>query len=319
MRYYSVIIPVYNRPQEVAELLESLSKQSVKNFEVVIVEDGSTHTSQQVVNAYKEALTLSYYTKPNTGPGESRNYGAARSRGDYLIVFDSDCIIPAHYFEEVEKELNVHPCDAFGGPDAAHATFSKMQKAVNYAMTSFFTTGGIRGGKKHLETFHPRTFNMGIKREAYEALGGFSSMRYGEDIDFSIRMFEHGYSVRLFPHAFVFHKRRTNLRKFFWQVYHSGAARIALYEKHPSSLRIIHFLPALFVLGTLFLTGCSFWCPYSLAPVALYAMLTGIDATVKNTHAGIGCLSVATSFVQLFGYGTGFIVAFIRKIIFNRK
>jgi glycosyltransferase involved in cell wall biosynthesis len=315
MRYYSVIIPVYNRPQEVEELLEGLSRQSVKNFEVIVVEDGSTHTSAQVVHAHKD-LTLSYYAKPNTGPGESRNYGAARCKGDYLIFFDSDCVIPACYFEEVERELDAHPCDAFGGPDAAHATFSHMQKAVNYAMTSFFTTGGIRGGKKHLETFHPRTFNMGIKREVYEALGGFSAMRYGEDIDFSIRIFENGYSVRLFPQAFVFHKRRTNLRKFFWQVYHSGAARIALYRRHPSSLRVVHFLPTLFVLGTLCLIGGSFWRLYSLVPLALYAVLIGIDAAIKNKHAGIGCLSVGTSFVQLFGYGTGFLTAFIRKIIF---
>jgi glycosyltransferase involved in cell wall biosynthesis len=315
MHYYSVIIPVYNRPQEVRELLESLSRQSVKTFEVIIVEDGSTLSSEQVVNDYKGVLTLSYYTKPNTGPGESRNYGAARSRGDYLIVFDSDCIIPTHYFEEVERELNVRPCDAFGGPDAAHDSFNNMQKAVNYAMTSFFTTGGIRGGKKHLETFHPRSFNMGIRKDVYMQLGGFSSMRYGEDIDFSIRIFERGYSVRLFPRAFVFHKRRTNLRKFFQQVYHSGAARVELYKRHPSSLRVVHFLPALFAWGALFLTGCSFWCFYSLTPLLLYTVLTGVDATVKNKHVGIGCLSVGTSFVQLFGYGTGFSIALIRRYI----
>jgi GT2 family glycosyltransferase len=315
MRYYSVIIPVYNRPQEVAELLESLSRQPVKNFEVIIVEDGSTLTCEQAVDAHKD-LTLSYYAKPNTGPGESRNHGAARCKGDYLVFFDSDCIIPHRYFEEVERELDARPCDAFGGPDAAQATFSHMQKAVNYAMTSFFTTGGIRGGKNPLETFHPRSFNMGIKREVYEALGGFSSMRYGEDIDFSIRIFEHGYSVRLFPQAFVFHKRRTSLRKFFMQVYHSGSARIALYRKHRSSLRAVHFLPALFVLGTLCLLFGSFWRLYSLAPLALYAVVTGVDAAIKNKHAGIGCLSVVASFVQLFGYGTGFLAAFIRKIIF---
>jgi hypothetical protein len=194
-----------------------------------------------------------------------------------------------------------------------------MQKAVNYAMTSFFTTGGIRGGKKHLETFHPRSFNMGIKREVYEALCGFSAMRYGEDIDFSIRILEHGYNARLFPRAFVFHKRRTNLRNFFWQVYHSGAARMALYKKYPSSLRMIHCLPALFVLGVLFLTGCSFWRLYSLVPVLLYAILTGIGATVKYKHAGIGCLSVGASFVQLFGYGIGFLTAWVRKIIFKME
>jgi glycosyltransferase involved in cell wall biosynthesis len=318
--FYSVIIPVYNRPGEAGELLESLSQQEGNvPFEVIIVEDGSTLPCEQVANAYKGVLALSYYAKPNTGPGDSRNYGAAKSKGDYLIVFDSDCIIPPHYFEEVEKELNACPCDAFGGPDAAHGSFSGMQKAVNYAMTSFFTTGGIRGGKKCLETFHPRSFNMGVKREVYEALCGFSAMRYGEDIDFSIRLFENGYAARLFPEAFVFHKRRTNLQKFFRQVYHSGAARVELYKKHPPSLKIIHFFPALFVLGVLFLIGGSFWRLYSLAPVLLYAILTGVDATVKNKHAGIGCLSVVASFVQLFGYGTGFLTALFRKIIFNTE
>jgi glycosyltransferase involved in cell wall biosynthesis len=315
MFYYSVIIPVYNRPQEVEELLKSLSCQSLKNFEVIVVEDGSTISSEQVVRSYEKQLTLHYYVKSNSGPGGSRNYGAARSKGDYLIIFDSDCVIPEHYFEAVEKALNACPCDAFGGPDAAHDAFSPMQKAVNYAMTSFFTTGGIRGGKKQLETFHPRSFNMGVKKEVYAALNGFSAMRYGEDIDFSIRLFQQGYTVRLFPDAFVYHKRRTNMRKFFGQVFHSGAARIDLYKKYPSSLRLVHFLPALFLLGVLCLLVCSVWCAYALLPLLLFALLIGTDASVKNKHIGIGCLSVCTSFVQLLGYGTGFLKAGIYYLI----
>ncbi|MDR1985144.1 MAG: glycosyltransferase [Prevotellaceae bacterium] len=318
--FYSVIIPVYNRPEEVGELLESLAAQEGGvPFEVVIVEDGSTRPCRKVVEKFAGALSISYHAKPNTGPGDSRNYGAARSKGDYLIVFDSDCVVPVHYFEAVEKELATAPCDAFGGPDAAHDSFNSMQKAVNYAMTSFFTTGGIRGGKKQLETFHPRSFNMGIRKDVYARLGGFSSMRYGEDIDFSIRLFENGYNVRLFPAAFVFHKRRTNMRKFFQQVFHSGEARITLYKLHPASLRMVHFLPALFLLGALFLVVGSFWCVYSLAPLLLFCILVWADAGIKNRNAGTGCLSVVASFVQLFGYGAGFLTAFFRKIILKIK
>jgi glycosyltransferase involved in cell wall biosynthesis len=318
MIYYTVIIPVYNRPHEVEELLGSLTNQSYKNFEVLVVDDGSTNSSKEIIKKYEKELTVSYYFKPNSGPGDSRNYGAARSKGDYLIILDSDCIVPEHYFDAVEKELNANPCDAFGGPDAAHKSFNNMQKAVNYAMTSFFTTGGIRGGKKQLETFHPRSFNMGIRKNVYNQLGGFSTMRYGEDIDFSIRIFEEGFKVRLFPDAYVYHKRRTNMRKFYKQVFHSGVARIDLYKKHPSSLRIVHFLPVLFVLGVFILIAGSFFCLYSLLPVFLFCILVFIDSSIKNKNIGIGCLSLCTSFTQLFGYGTGFLTAFVRRIIFKK-
>jgi glycosyltransferase involved in cell wall biosynthesis len=301
----------------VAELLESLAQQSFKDFEVLIVEDGSTLPCKQVVERYADKLNISYYTKPNSGPGGTRNYGATKSNGDYLIILDSDCVLPSRYLAEVNSELTARPCDAFGGPDAAHSSFTPMQKAVNYAMTSFFTTGGIRGGKKQLETFHPRSFNMGIKKTVYEALGGFADMRYGEDIDFSIRIFEQGYKVRLFPCAYVFHKRRTNMRKFFRQVYHSGTARIDLYKKHPSSLRIVHFLPAIFMLGTVLLLVCSAICVYALLPVLLFILLVCADATIKNKSLRIGCLAVVTSFVQLFGYGSGFLKSFVQKIIFG--
>ena len=169
----------------------------------------------------------------------------------------------------------------------------------------FFTTGGIRGGKKKMDKFYPRSFNMGVRQEVYQALGGFSRMRFGEDIDFSIRIFKGGYTCRLFPGAWVYHKRRTDFRKFFKQVHNSGIARINLYKKYPESLKLVHLLPAAFTLGVaIFLLGTPF-CPYSLLPIALYALLVCMDSTIRNRSLSIGLYSVAASFIQLIGYGTG--------------
>ena len=246
---YSVIIPVYNRPDEVDELLQSLTQQSFKDFEVIVVEDGSSIPCKPVTEKYQELLDVHYYDKPNSGPGQTRNYGVERSKGEYLIILDSDCILPEGYFLAVEEELQHEAADAFGGPDRAHESFTNIQKAINYSMTSFFTTGGIRGGKKKMDKFYPRSFNMGVRQEVYQALGGFSRMRFGEDIDFSIRIFKGGYTCRLFPGAWVYHKRRTDFRKFFKQVHNSGIARINLYKKYPESLKLVHLLPAAFTLG----------------------------------------------------------------------
>ena len=248
----SLIIPVYNRPDEVEELLESLTQQSERNFEVILVEDGSQTPCDVVAERFKDRLELSYYAIPNGGPGHARNYGAKQSKGDYLIVLDSDCILPPGYIQAVNRELEETNADAFGGPDRASDSFTDVQKAINYAMTSFFTTGGIRGGKKKMDKFYPRSFNMGIRRTVYESLNGFSAMRFGEDIDFSIRLFKGGYKVCLFPSAWVYHKRRTDWRKFFRQVYNSGIARINLYKRYPDSLKIVHLLPAVFTAGILF-------------------------------------------------------------------
>ena len=209
---YSFIIPVYNRPEEVDELLNSLTRQTNKNFEVLIVEDGSSVPCKEVVDNYADRLDICYYFKSNSGPGQTRNYGAERGHGEYLIILDSDCILPEGYLAAVESELQRQKADAFGGPDCAHDSFTNIQKAINYAMTSFFTTGGIRGGKKKMDKFYPRSFNMGVRAEVYKALGGFSKMRFGEDIDFSIRIFKNGYTCRLFPDAWVYHKRRTDLK-----------------------------------------------------------------------------------------------------------
>ncbi|ALO47752.1 glycosyltransferase [Hoylesella enoeca] len=317
---YSFIIPVYNRPDEVDELLESLTTQSLKSFEVIIVEDGSSVTCREVCNRYTDKLDLKYFEKSNSGPGQSRNYGAERSSGDYLIVLDSDVVLPAGYLQAVDDELKREPADAFGGPDSAHASFTDTQKAISYSMTAFFTTGGIRGGKKKLDKFYPRSFNMGIRRDVYAQLGGFSKMRFGEDIDFSIRIFKAGCSCRLFPEAWVWHKRRTDFRKFFRQVYNSGIARINLYKKYPESLKAVHLLPMLFTVGVLLLVVLSAFLR-SLWPLSLllfYAAIIFGDALRVSRNLKVALLAVVAAFTQLMGYGFGFLNAWWKRCVLGR-
>ncbi len=316
---YSLIIPVYNRPDEVDELLESLIAQTFKDFEVIVVEDGSSLPCKNVVDKYCDRLDVHYYSKPNSGPGQTRNFGAERSKGEYWLVLDSDCVLPEGYLAAVEAELQREPADAFGGPDRAHDSFTPVQKAINYAMTSFFTTGGIRGGKKKMDKFYPRSFNMGVKSEVYRALGGFSRMRFGEDIDFSIRIFKGGYRCRLFPDAWVWHKRRTDLKKFFKQVHNSGIARINLYKKYPDSLKLVHILPAVFTVGVILVVLCSLLCIWSLLLLAVFALVIFIDSSIQNKSLKIGTLSVVAAFIQLTGYGTGFLAAWWKRCVLGRE
>ncbi len=323
---FSVVVPVFNRPDEVDELLESLTIQTLKDFEVIIVEDGSEISCEEICGKYCGKLNLRYYKKENSGPGQSRNFGAERASGDFLLILDSDVVLPSGYMQAVADELEHESADAFGGPDAAHPDFSDIQKAISYSMTSFFTTGGIRGGKKKLDKFYPRSFNMGIRREVYQRLGGFSKMRFGEDIDFSIRIFKAGCKCRLFPEAWVWHKRRTDFRKFFRQVYNSGIARINLYKKYPESLKLVHLLPAVFTLGVaglIVLSVITAFChpPVSLlllCPILLYIIIIGVDSAVQNKSAKVGILSIPASFVQLMGYGTGFLSAWWQRCVRGR-
>ena len=331
---YSIIVPVYNRPDEVDELLESLTRQTFKQFEVIIVEDGSKNDCRSVVEKYTAALDIHYYYKDNSGPGQSRNYGAERSKGDYLIVLDSDVVLPEGYLQAVESELKANPCDAFGGPDSAHPSFTDVQKAISYSMTSFFTTGGIRGGKKKLDKFYPRSFNMGIRRDIYQQLGGFSKMRFGEDIDFSIRIFKAGCSCRLFPEAWVWHKRRTDMRKFFRQVYNSGIARINLHKRHPGSMKLVHLLPMVFTVGVICMILVSavgrvlmeyddvdrwYWlCAAPWLPIIAYCLLIFTDSSLQNKSIKIGLLSIAAAFTQLMGYGFGFIEAWWKRCVLGK-
>lgn len=324
---YSVIIPVYNRPDEVDELLSSLCMQTKSDFEVVVVEDGSSIPCEEVVKRYASQLLIRYFVKPNSGPGQSRNYGAERSQGEYIIVLDSDVVLPRGYIAAVDEVLAREPLDAFGGPDAAHPDFTPIQKAISYSMTSFFTTGGIRGGKKQLDKkFYPRSFNMGVKATLWSKLGGFADMRFGEDIDFSIRIYESGAKCSLIPEAWVWHKRRTDLKKFFKQVHNSGIARINLMKRHPGSLKLVHLLPAVFTFGVstmllLALVGLP-WCVHALwclAPMVLYSVLIFVDSSIANRSAKVGLLSVPAAYVQLMGYGTGFIRAWYLRCICGRN
>ena len=323
---YSFVIPVYNRPDEVDELLESLTRQDYKDFEVVVVEDGSVVPCAEVVDRYATRLDVHYFSKPNSGPGQTRNYGVEHSQGEYVLILDSDVVLPEGYLSAVEAELSAHPCDAFGGPDRAHESFTPMQKAINYAMTSFFTTGGIRGGKKKMDKFYPRSFNMGVRRSTYLALGGFSKMRFGEDIDFSTRIFKGGYACRLFPEAWVWHKRRTDLRKFFKQVHNSGIARINLMKRHPGTLKLVHTLPGLFTAGCLLLVvlalaaallGCPHWWAM-LLPFLLFALVIFADASMASRSVGVGIRAVAASYVQLWGYGSGFWRAWWQRCVLGK-
>ena len=316
------------------ELLESLSNQTLKDFEVIIVEDGSKKNCKDVCDKYADILALHYYAKENSGPGQSRNYGAERANGDYLLILDSDVVLPEGYIQTVEDTLRETSAEAFGGPDAAHPSFTPVQKAISYSMTSFFTTGGIRGGKTKLDKFYPRSFNMGIRRDVYLQLGGFSKMRFGEDIDFSYRIVEAGYRPRLFPEAWVWHKRRTDFRKFFRQVYNSGIARINLEKRHPGTMKLVHLLPTVFTVGVIGLILISavgralmhyvdrdqfYWmCFAPWIPIILYSLLICADSTIKNKSLKVGLLSVPAAFVQLMGYGLGFIESWWKRCILRQ-
>ncbi|MCR5366682.1 MAG: glycosyltransferase [Prevotella sp.] len=321
---YSIIVPVYNRPDEVDELLESLCSQTFKDFEAIIVEDGSQKPCKDVCDKYASILDLHYYLKNNSGPGQSRNYGVERAHGEYVIILDSDVVLPTTYLEATDKSLTSYLSPltsivAWGGPDAAHPSFTPVQKAISYSMTSFFTTGGIRGGKAKLDKFYPRSFNMGIRRDVYQQLGGFSKMRFGEDIDFSYRIVEAGYMPRLFPDAWVWHKRRTDFRKFFRQVYNSGIARINLEKRHPGTMKLVHLLPMVFTLGVIgLLLLAPFTCGVSLLPLILYCLLIFVDSSLKNKSLWVGLLSVPAAFVQLMGYGFGFLESWWKRCVLKQ-
>lgn len=315
--HLSIIVPVYNRPDEVTELLESLAKQTDKDFEVLVIEDGSTIKCDEVCKQYEDRLDLHYYFKPNSGRSETRNYGMDRASGNYFVIFDSDCIMPPQYVEVVKRNLTSDYVDCYGGPDAADRSFNDMQKAISYSMTSFMTTGGIRGGTKNVKKFSPRSFNMGISKEVYEKVGGYKNM-IGEDIDLSFRIKEAGFESRLFPDAHVYHKRRVSLKKFFWQVNTFGKARLLLNKLHPGSLKLVHTLPALFALGNVGLVllailfailQCEYWWIW-LLPIACYVLAIFTESLIKNKKLSIAFLSIASSYTQLFGYGLGFIDEF---------
>lgn len=317
---YSFIIPVYNRPIEVQELLESfLAMTFDRTYEIVIVEDGSSETSKDVVAAFKDQLNISYYFKENTGPGDSRNFGMRHAKGNYFIILDSDCLVPSHYLTTVDSFLKSNYSHCFGGADAAHHSFSNLQKAINYVMTSFFTTGGIRGSKKSITKFEPRSFNMGISKKVFEITQGFAKIHPGEDPDLSQRILKAGFKTNFLPDAFVYHKRRISWSKFYTQVKKFGLVRPILSSWHPDSVKITFWFPTLFivfVLGSM-CVGMLFH-PIFLLPLVGYLMFIFLDASIKNRSLFIGLLTLPAVFVQFFGYGWAFLkstyfIRFLKK------
>jgi glycosyltransferase involved in cell wall biosynthesis len=307
--FFSLIIPVYNRPDEIDELLASLVLQEYKEqFEVVIIEDGSAYDCRSVIEVYKDLLAVSYYYKDNSGPGDSRNYGMKVAKGDYFIILDSDCIIPPHYLQSVADNLAAGYVDCFGGPDAALDTFSDMQKAINFTMTSFITTGGVRGKTEAIEKFQPRSFNMGLSKQAFEASGGFGNIHPGEDPDLSIRLWKMGYVTKLFPNSFVYHKRRIDLEKFHIQVNKFGKARPILDLWHPEYKKVTFLFPSFFISGLiislilLLIKVQVFFYSY-----ILYFILVGLISGIQNNSFRIGCLSIVAAFIQFYGYGSGYL------------
>jgi glycosyltransferase involved in cell wall biosynthesis len=312
--YFSIIVPVYNRIDEVSDLLESLTHQSDNDFEIVLVEDGSTEPCKAVADQYADRLNLQYYHKSNEGRSIARNYGIVRANGDYFVFVDSDCVLPPDYIEQLHLSLRNDYSDCFGGPDAAHESFTDIQKAINYSMTSFLTTGGIRGGKVQLEKFVPRTFNMGFSRKVYEKVGGFREM-FSEDIDMSTRIRLAGFGIKLFRNVSVYHKRRVDFKKFWRQVHVFGMSRITLKLLYPGSMKAVHTLPALFVIFSIIMVLGTIWCRWSIVPLAFYLLCVWIAGIISTLSLKIGSIGVITSLIQLFGYGTGFIKAYVWKIL----
>jgi len=311
--FFSLIIPVYNRPDEVQELLQSLSESEyAEGFEVVIVEDGSSLPCEKVVDDYRSKLEISYYFKDNSGPGNSRNFGMEKAKGDYFLIFDSDCIIPKQYLTEVAKALKHRYVDCFGGPDQALDSFSDVQKAINFAMTSFITTGGIRGGSEMIDKFQPRSFNMGISKKAFESSGGFGNIHPGEDPDLSIRLWNLGFQTALFPKAFVYHKRRIDWEKFSVQVNKFGKARPILNHWYPEYSKITYFIPTVFI-GLFFvaLILLAFGIPIGVFCFGLYFLAVVVFSSIQNKSLKIGFLSLIAVWKQFYGYGTGFLKSFV--------
>lgn len=314
---YSIIIPVFNRPQEVEELLESLISQYYKNFEVLIIEDGSILRCDDVVDRYRDKLSIQYFFKPNSGPGPSRNFGYAHARGEYFIVFDSDCIIPPEYFNAVEHALQTERLDAWGGPDRAHQNFTPIQRAMGYTMSSVLTTGGIRGQQKHVGWFQPRSFNMGISRKVFEATGGFKFSHLAEDVEFSIRMKKEGFKVGLIPEAFVYHKRRPNFKEFYRQVFNFGRGRAMVGQAHPQEVKLTHWFPTAFILGVFVTVLISPFYPTVSLLAAIgylvYFLLIFFHSLKVNRNLGVAILSVPSALLQLWGYGTGFFKEWLKS------
>jgi cellulose synthase/poly-beta-1,6-N-acetylglucosamine synthase-like glycosyltransferase len=308
--FYSIILPTFGRPDEVENFLESISLQQNKNFEVIIVDGSLDDILHPVIDKYKPIVDLKYLHEKSLGASESRNLGCTKAKGDFLVFIDSDCVVPPDYFVKVEEFLKLNPkIDAYGCPDAADESFSNLQKAINYAMTSMLTTGGIRGKKKHVGKFQLRGFNMGIRSESFFAVGGYSGMQVAEDIDLSMRLQKAGYQTALIPEAFVYHRRKATLYKFFRQLYFHGKGRIDLHLKHGDALKMVHLLPSFFVLYlfTGIISAFFFKTIFLLFLISFlfYILAVFLNALISNHSMSVGFLSIVTSLELLIAYGLG--------------
>lgn len=329
-RFYSVIVPSFNRQEEIRELLNSFTALNfpVERYELIIADDGSGDGTAELVQEFRRNchFTLHFYRQQNRGPGAARNMGMERAKGDFFIFVDSDCTVSPGWLAAIDRELHHQQADAFGGPDSQRDDFPPLLKAINYSMTSFITTGGIRGHKqKSLGKFYPRSFNMGLSRKVYEKVGGFGGLRHGQDIEFSHRIIASGAKVILVPDALVYHKRRTSIRKFFRQVFNWGVARINLYKIDPAMLEPVHALPALATLLLILLIIGSLLFPavwgvfkWLLLAAGAILLLSGIHAAGLYRNLRLLYLAPLVMPIQIIGYGLGFCSAFIARVIFKR-
>ena len=331
--FFSIVIPLYNRPDEIRELLDSLTHQSYTSFEVIVVEDGSSIPAKDIVLSFANRLDIHYFEKSNTGQGFTRNFGFEKAKGDFFIVFDSDVLVPADYLQKVRGSIEKNGWDAFGGPDAAHKSFTTVQKAISYSMTSPFTTGGIRGNKKHVGQFHPRSFNMGISRQVFQKTGGYKLSRRSEDIEFSIRMINEGFKVGLIPEAFVYHKRRTSFSQFFKQTHGFGKGRIDIAQMYPGELKLVHALPAIFTLGVIFLAVLNIfnWLTFNEISslhylgfignvfLVIYTLLLFVHALIQTKSISVAFSAVIAAYTQLLAYGFGFMKNYIDRVWLHKN
>lgn len=316
----SLIIPVYNRPEEIQELLASLSAQKNKDFEVIIVEDGLQKPCKEVVAKFETQISIQYLVQLGTGVSYRRNYGSSQAKGDFFVYLDSDVIVPPNYTEVLHQKIKDAQIEVFGGPDAGLNDFPPSILAINYAMTSFFTTGGIRGGRKKIGKYYPRSFNMGVSKRVFEDVGGFPQITPpGEDLMFSFEIIRKGYSPVLISEAHVYHKRKANFRKFWRQMKSFGFVRYPVSLLYPRTFSPLLLLPSLFFLGCLGLLGLSFVCVYTLSLFFVYALLIWVDATLKNKSAYIGLLSIVAAYIQLLAYGYGFLKSFTYALCIGKK
>lgn len=313
---FSVIIPVYNRPEELAELLTSLVDQTVTNFEVVVIEDGSSNPSDTIIGSFQRDLDIRYIFQENTGQGFARNHGMKMAQGDFFVILDSDVILPSDYLEKLENAIQTRELDAFGGPDAAKEDFSSLQKAMDFAMTSFWTTGGIRGKMKDSSKYQARGFNMGVSRAVFEDLGGFVDPNRGEDIEWSLRIKNAGFKLELVEEAFVYHKRKNTLRSFSKQAFSFGQNRVNVSRFHPGAIKLVHLFPSLFLLFLILtLVGVL---PETLTLqrflLGFWSGMILLSATAQTRSILVGILALICSVVQLSSYGAGLIYELLVKL-----